>query len=874
MRLYNVLKIIFIIVFIISNSLFAIEKIDLDESCDATKNCKLRDWYIANQFDPAFLTIDTIQLNDTWKKVEKFPIIGNKYFPSKQSLETYTIHTYFDISGDLLRSNKQLGIFFSRIGQVYTIYINGIEIASDGIVEGDRIIYDRFSKNQTWEVHSKVLKPQNNLLVIKIQGDPRIYMTGLYNSNNYYFGFYKEILDANRDLTGIVLCFMYLMIGSYHLLLYFKRRKEVYNLFFGLDSLGVFGYFIFRSSIPYDLGMDSFTALRLELTILFTLVPFFLFFIETLFFSKISKINLSYAVVSLILILGVIFSKSYIVSNYILKIWQLSALISVFFIIYVFIKAIRNGNKDSKRLFAGTLIFLLAAIIELVDSLFLKISIGFTHYAFFAFNVGIATVLANRFLTLYQTIEGLNENLENKILVIEDLNQNLEKKVEDRTKELQQTLNEVRFLKEKQDGDYFLTTLIVEPLISNLVQNSKVKVEFIIEQKKTFSFKNKEHEIGGDICIADTITLMDREYTVFINADAMGKSIQGAGGAIVLGVVFKSLISRVQMVKGNQNIYPERWLKNSYIELQSIFESFEGSMLISAVFGLIDNETGCLYYINAEHPWISIYRDEKAIFIENALSLHKIGTNLMSQSFSVKIYQLEDGDSIFIGSDGKDDVLLSYDSEGYRVINEEESRFLQKVDDAKGNLETLYDKLIEGVELTDDLSVLKIAYHNKILSEYRKLDSRIKTILEKAYEFEEKEDFTSAKFEYDSAYEVYPQNLAILKKRAAFYFKTKDYQKANLLFQECSELEPANSNLLFNIQVTAKAAGNLDMAINFGERIHIRDPYWIENLYELSDSYFKTGNTDRAIKILQYAEPLDSKNPKIKRLYDKLHATN
>lgn len=301
-------------------------------------------------------------------------------------------------------------------------------------------------------------------------------MTGLYNSNHYYFGFYKEILDVNRDITGIVLCFMYLMIGSYHLLLYFKRRKEVYNLFFGLDSLGVFGYFIFRSSIPYDLGMDSFTALRLELTILFTLVPFFLFFIETLFFSKISKINLSYAIVSLILILGVIFSKSYIVSNYILKIWQLSALISVIFIIYVFIKAIRKGNKDSKRLFIGTLIFLLAAIIELVDSLFLKMSIGFTHYAFFAFNVGIATVLANRFLTLYQTIEGLNENLENKILVIEDLNQNLEKKVEDRTKELQQTLNEVRILKEKQDGDYFLTTLIVEPLISNLVQNPKVKV--------------------------------------------------------------------------------------------------------------------------------------------------------------------------------------------------------------------------------------------------------------------------------------------------------------------------------------------------------------------------------------------------------------
>ncbi|WP_425593250.1 sensor histidine kinase, partial [Leptospira yasudae] len=42
----------------------------------------------------------------------------------------------------------------------------------------------------------------------------------------------------------------------------------------------------------------------------------------------------------------------------------------------------------------------------------------------------------------------------------------LERKVEEKTQELQETLNEVQALKEKQDGDYYLTSLLIQPLTS------------------------------------------------------------------------------------------------------------------------------------------------------------------------------------------------------------------------------------------------------------------------------------------------------------------------------------------------------------------------------------------------------------------------
>ena len=41
----------------------------------------------------------------------------------------------------------------------------------------------------------------------------------------------------------------------------------------------------------------------------------------------------------------------------------------------------------------------------------------------------------------------------------------------------------------------------------------------------------------------------------------MGKSIQGAGGALVLGVVFRSIIERTKIFKPNMELFPEQWLK-------------------------------------------------------------------------------------------------------------------------------------------------------------------------------------------------------------------------------------------------------------------------------------------------------------------------
>ena len=126
---------------------------------------------------------------------------------------------------------------------------------------------------------------------------------------------------------------------------------------------------------------------------------------------------------------------------------------------------------------------------------------------------------------------------------IKDYTDNLEKKVEQRTEELEEAFNNIKTLKNQQDGDYYLTSLLLNPLVIKEVDDNIIDVEFYIDQKEKFQFNEKTGEIGGDLCIANTITLRYKSYTVFVNGDAMGKSLQGAGGALVLGVVFNAYVS-------------------------------------------------------------------------------------------------------------------------------------------------------------------------------------------------------------------------------------------------------------------------------------------------------------------------------------------
>lgn len=316
--------------------------------------------------------------------------------------------------------------------------------------------------------------------------------------------------------------------------------------------------------------------------------------------------------------------------------------------------------------------------------------------------------------TLGNAFNEMAEDIAAKIKEIEDHRDNLEQKVQERTQELREALVQVSKLKEQQDADYYLTTFLFKPLCINRNSSEFIRTEFYIRQKKQFNFRNKHVEIGGDICI--TANLLFREesglvnrYLFATNADAMGKSIQGAGGAIVYGTAINTILATSTANNRVLTTTPREWLLRMYRELHNIFLSFDGSMLVSGAFLLLNEHNGKAYYINAEHPWAILYRDETPDFIENDLMLRKLGTALPMSDVVVREYEFAPGDVLFMGSDGRDDIIVHEDeATNTRTINEDERQILDVIRHAGGNLQKTVDLLCQRGHLSDDLSLIRI----------------------------------------------------------------------------------------------------------------------------------------------------------------------
>ena len=454
----------------------------------------------------------------------------------------------------------------------------------------------------------------------------------------------------------------------------------------------------------------------------------------------------------------------------------------------------------------------------------------------------------------------------------------LEDKVKERTADLKTTLDEVQVLKQKQDGDYFLTSLLLKPLGTNRVNKSPyVDVEFLVKQKKQFQFKKwKNEEIGGDICMAHTISLRDKDYTVFLNADAMGKSMQGAGGALVLGAVFESNVERTRLSEGLMTDPPELWLTNSFVELHKVFEGFDGSMLVSIAMGLVDNETGFTYYINAEHPWTALYRGGKASFIENDLTFRKLGTQGMGGALFVQTLQLEPGDTLFAGSDGRDDFLTEEtDAEGRQMLNEDEFAFLRAVEKSKGNIRGLYKLIRRQGELTDDLSILRLQYKGPEKIEDKttlKNDTEIRLLLNRARERARAGELDAAQEILENAYELNQNRSDTLKALVKTGLKKKDYARVAPLAEEYIKRDPSDTELVYATSFCYKKIGKYEKSAELGERVRMRQPENVKNITNLADIYYRLGNKERALSMVRRALRVDADDTRALQLKTRLEA--
>lgn len=403
---------------------------------------------------------------------------------------------------------------------------------------------------------------------------------------------------------------------------------------------------------------------------------------------------------------------------------------------------------------------------------------------------------------------------------------NLEQKVDERTKELNSALTEVKGLKEQQDGDYFLASLLIEPLTQNHANSSNMNIQFLTEQKKKFTYKHWNSEIGGDLCVSSSIQLQNKKYIVVLNGDAMGKSMQGASGALVIGSVFEAIIKRNGQSEEVRDITPEKWVSNAYSELHNTLVTFDGSMLISMFLCLIDDETGFFYFLNAEHPRPVIYRNGKTFFLPHNYVCAKLGLLASKKNLQINTFQMEKGDVLLIGSDGRDDILIG--SEEDMEVNEDDELFLKTTLEGMGDLNLVRDAIKRYGDLIDDLSLIRVEYtgdgseivipksHPKHIVYLRALT------LYKQKQWAEVEKMISSHFPDITFAPLSFQKIYLYTEHRVSAFPLQfavSYVQKN----------PSDSLTLFYIAEALFTNGDYSAAFDYSERVKLRRPYHKEN---------------------------------------------
>jgi tetratricopeptide (TPR) repeat protein len=222
------------------------------------------------------------------------------------------------------------------------------------------------------------------------------------------------------------------------------------------------------------------------------------------------------------------------------------------------------------------------------------------------------------------------------------------------------------------------------------------------------------------------------------------------------------------------------------------------------------------------------------------------------------------GDSIIIGSDGRDDIMLGMDTDGVRDINEDGDQFLKHVEEGKGELKGITEAILKMGEFTDDYTLIKLSYIEED-KPYLEVPAEFYTIVDNGDILLNQKDQSHAIESYKKALAIH-KDKEVYRKLLEIYYSQKKYKEFIPLCEEYLSYNPMDSDFLFKISYASKFEGNLSLAIDYGECLKLRDPVNISNLLNLSDLNRKIGNLARANKLLSDVMYLDPGNLKAQEL--------
>ncbi|EMF40432.1 adenylate/guanylate cyclase catalytic domain protein [Leptospira interrogans serovar Lora str. TE 1992] len=358
------------------------------------------------------------------KKISHFPVVLNEIFETsvETGLKEYTLQTRFHIQEDFQKTKvyKPIFLYLESIGENWEIFLNDHSLAQEIHLDisHKEMILRRTIRSFRLPVDSSLLRSGENLLTFRLIGDaPASFLSknvdlGFYIDGDYSLTTEQKLSGEISTLINLCLNTIYVFFGFYHLLIYVKRREDLYNLYFGIFSVFMALYSLSRSNIAFEVIYDTTWITRIEYSSVSLLAPLFLLFMQDYFYgrAKFSKVLFAILILNVVIALTTLLEPfRYTMTS--LRLWQISILPTLVYLLYFMSKAVYLRKKDAILLATSMFTVVFIAVYDVIDSIFFQSGIRFTQFAYFLFVVALTTILANRFISLYRQSEDLNIEL-------------------------------------------------------------------------------------------------------------------------------------------------------------------------------------------------------------------------------------------------------------------------------------------------------------------------------------------------------------------------------------------------------------------------------------------------------------------------------
>lgn len=435
----------------------------------------------------------------------------------------------------------------------------------------------------------------------------------------------KDTMVTWQDLEQRFIFFIFgtlIAMGIYHLLIFFRQKKNISFMWFGLFSLSIGIRSIIIKHYVHDFLPDTILIFdiieKLKFLTFYLGMVFFIQFFVTRYPERMKGIFIRYVqFIILVLSLVVLILPSYIYSST----QPLAFIITMILIPYLSYKTLpvlmHNINFNNILTFTGYFILGVTLFHDILAQTHLIHNTVYFHYALFLFMMLQASVLAMENTTAWHESRSLSRQLMEQS--------------DKTTSELELQKNIYR---EREKA-----TFREKDMARDIQQSLLPEIPAYINDIQIDGYIESRDQMGGDFF--DIVEKKDGVIYVLL-ADALGYGVQAAFQSALARLTFSDAIQK--------NHYPSEIMQNAN---KTLFNVSSTSGYMSAILLSIDQNRNVIFS-NAAHrnPVILQKKSDTAVELKLPRSSPLGGIAMESAPYSDRSMQLEKGDRILIYSNG------------------------------------------------------------------------------------------------------------------------------------------------------------------------------------------------------------------------------